>query len=32
MNVSIQPTVDGIAGERLYAFAMQLADSRLQNS
>ena len=31
MNVSIQPTIDGIAGERLYAFAMQLADSRLTN-
>lgn len=31
MNVSIQPTIDGIAGERLYAFAIQLADSRLTN-
>lgn len=31
MNISIQPTVDGIAGERLYAFAMQLTDSRLTN-
>ncbi len=31
MNVSIQPTIDGIAGERLYSFAMQLADSHLNN-
>jgi hypothetical protein len=31
MNVSIQPTIDGIAGERLFAFAKQLADSRLTN-
>ena len=31
MNISLQPVVDGIAGERLYAFAMQLADSRLAN-
>lgn len=29
MNVSIQPTVDGMASERLYAFAMQLSDTRL---
>ena len=29
MNVNIQPTIDGIACERLYAFAKQLADSRL---
>src|SRR5437867_1515974 len=31
MNVSIQPTIDGIAGERPYAFAMQLADARLSD-
>lgn len=31
MNVSIQPTIDGIAGERLYAFAIQLTDCRLTN-
>src|ERR1044072_842959 len=29
MNISIQPSLDGIAAERLYAFAMQLADPRL---
>jgi len=27
--VSIQPTLDGIASERLHEFAMQLADSRV---
>jgi len=31
MNVNIQPTVDGIAEERLHAFAMQLADSHLRD-
>src|ERR1035441_2777560 len=29
MNVSIQPSLDGMAEERLHAFAIQLADSRL---
>lgn len=29
MNISIQPSVDGIAGERLQAFAVQLTDTRL---
>jgi len=28
MNISIQPSVDEVASERLHAFAMQLADAR----
>ena len=31
MNVSIRPSLDGIADERLHAFAMQLADPRLSD-